>query len=70
MIEYFFISFAKSKGVYAGLDLTGSVISERNSLEAAYYGKGVTLEAIILMDMVSNKGADALLETLNNTEAR
>jgi len=65
-----FISFAKSKGVYAGLDLTGSVISERNSLEAAYYGKGVTLEAIILMDMVSNKGADALLETLQKAEAR
>ena len=65
-----FISFAKSKGVYAGLDLTGSVISERNSLETAYYGKGVTLEDIILMDMVSNKGADALLETLQKAEAR
>jgi lipid-binding SYLF domain-containing protein len=65
-----FISFAKSKGLYAGLDLTGSIISERNSLETAYYGKGVTLEDIILMDMVSNTGADGLLETLNNTEAR
>jgi hypothetical protein len=39
-------------------------------LEAAYHGKGATLEAIILMDMVSNKGPDALLETLNKTEAR
>ena len=65
-----FISFAKSKGVYAGLDLTGSRISERNRLETAYYGKGVTLEDIILMDMVSNKGADALLETLQKAEAR
>jgi len=65
-----FISFAKSKGVYAGLDLTGSVISERNSLETAYYGKGMTLEDIILMDMVSNKGADALRETLQKAEAR
>ncbi len=63
-----FISFAKSKGVYAGLDLTGSRISERNRLETAYYGKGVTLEDIILMDMVSNKGADALLETLQKAE--
>jgi hypothetical protein len=39
-------------------------------LETAYYGKGVTLEDIILMDMVSNKGADALLETLQKAEAR
>ena len=59
-----FISFAKSKGLYVGLDLTGSVISERNSLETAYYGKGVTLEDIILMGTVSNKGAAVLLETL------
>jgi lipid-binding SYLF domain-containing protein len=43
-----FISFAKSKGLYAGLDLTGSAISERNSLETAYYGKSVTLEDTIM----------------------
>ena len=65
-----FISFARSKGLYAGLDLTGSVINERTSLEAAYYGKGVTMEDIILMDMVSNKGADALLGALRKAEAR
>jgi len=59
-----FISFAKSKGLYAGLDLKGSIISERTGLETAYYGKGVTLEDIIVFDTVSNKGADNLRETL------
>jgi hypothetical protein len=32
-------------------------------LETAYYGKSVTLEDIILVNMVSNKGAAALLGT-------
>ena len=65
-----FISFAKSKGLYAGLDLTGSIINERAGLETAYYGKGVTLEDIILLDLVSNKGAAVLLETFKKAGAR
>jgi len=40
-----------------------SIISERKSLETAYYGKSLKLEDIVLMDMVSNKGAAALLGT-------
>jgi len=63
-----FISYAKSKGLYAGLDLTGSRINERTSLDTAYYGKGVTLEDIILLDLVSNKGAAMLLETLQKAK--
>ncbi|HYB21585.1 MAG TPA: lipid-binding SYLF domain-containing protein [Thermodesulfobacteriota bacterium] len=65
-----FISFAKSKGLYTGLNLAGSIINERTRLEAAYYGKDVTLDDIILMDMVSNKGADGLRETLKNAASR
>ncbi len=65
-----FISFAKSKGLYAGLDLTGSIINERAGLETAYYGKGVTLEDIFLLDLVSNKGAAVLLETFKKAGAR
>jgi len=65
-----FISFAKPKGFYAGLTLTGSMIYERNGLETAYYGKQVTLADIILMNMASNKGADGLLETLKRVGAQ
>ena len=65
-----FVSYAKSKGLYAGLDLTGSVINERVSLERAYYGKGVTMDDIILLDTVSNKGADGLRETLKKAGSR
>jgi len=65
-----FISYAKSRGLYAGLDFTGSIISERTSLEKKYYGKDVTLAEIILMNAVSNEGAAGLVQVLKKTIAR
>ena len=61
-----FISFSRSKGLYAGLNLMGSSIAEKEGLERAYYGVITWLEDIVLMDRVSNKGADALREILKN----
>ena len=55
-----FISFAKSKGLYAGLNLEGSVVDVRDSLNKAYYGKDVRPVDIIVKKDVSNKGAVAL----------
>ena len=37
-----FISFAKSKGLYAGLNLDGSYLDVRDSLNKAYYSKEAT----------------------------
>jgi hypothetical protein len=59
-----FISLAKSKGLFAGLDLTGSYFEERNKLETEYYGKDITLEDIIVGNSVSNERSAALLESL------
>ena len=36
-----FLSFARSKGLYAGLNLEGSVLAVRDSLNESYYGKGI-----------------------------
>lgn len=36
-----FLSFAKSKGLYAGLNLEGSVVGVRGGLNKAYYGMDV-----------------------------
>jgi lipid-binding SYLF domain-containing protein len=55
-----FISFAKSKGIYAGLNLEGSVVDVRDSLNKAYYGKDVRPVDIIVKKEVSNKGSDQL----------
>jgi lipid-binding SYLF domain-containing protein len=59
-----FYSFAKSKGLYAGLNLEGSVISVRNGLNRAYYGKAVTPADVIVRKEVSNKQSAELRETL------
>jgi len=59
-----FISFAKSKGLYAGLNLEGSVVDVRDSLNKAYYGKAVTPVQIIVEKKASNKGSAGLREAL------
>ncbi|HTR44328.1 MAG TPA: lipid-binding SYLF domain-containing protein [Thermodesulfovibrionales bacterium] len=59
-----FISFAKAKGLYAGLNLEGSVVDVRESLNKAYYKKEVTPVDIVVKHEVSNKGAAKLRERL------
>ena len=59
-----FVSFAKSKGLYAGLDLQGSVVAVRDSLNMAYCGRNVRPADIIVKRDCSNRGADQLREAL------
>ena len=59
-----FISFAKAKGLYAGLNLEGSVVDVRDSLNSAYYGREVRPSDIIVKHDVENSGAHELLTTL------
>ncbi len=59
-----FISFAKSKGLYAGLNLDGSYLSVRDSLNKAYYGKETSPADIIIRRSVRNKEADRLREEI------
>jgi lipid-binding SYLF domain-containing protein len=59
-----FISFARSKGLYAGLNLEGSVLKVRDSLNHAYYKTEVSPVQIIVEKKVSNKNSDILRETV------
>lgn len=59
-----FVSFAKTKGLYAGLNLEGSVVAVRDSLNKAYYGRDVRPKDIIVKHTVSNRGSDELRATL------
>ena len=61
-----FISFARAKGVFIGLDLEGSVISVRESLNQTYYGRAVTPEDIIVKNEVSNNASEVLRAALKN----
>jgi SH3 domain-containing YSC84-like protein 1 len=59
-----FISFAKSKGIYAGLNLEGSAVKVRDKLNRAYYGRDVRPVDIIVKEDVSNKGSAELRGTI------
>jgi len=63
-----FISFAKSKGIYAGLNLEGSYVAVRESLNKSYYGKAATPVDITVKRSVSNKGAVPLREELKKAQ--
>lgn len=58
------VSFAKSKGLYAGLNLDGSVIEVRDALNRGYYGERVTPVQIIAEKEVSNPDSAELLGAL------
>ena len=51
-------------GLYGGLSLEGTVLSARESWNAAYYGQNVASRAIVLDNSVSNPKADALRDIL------
>lgn len=63
-ITAYYISFAKSKGLYAGLNLDGSVMEVRDSLNTAYYGKKVSPLEIVIEKKVSNPGSAELLAAI------
>jgi lipid-binding SYLF domain-containing protein len=59
-----FVSFAKAKGLYAGLNLEGSIDGVQDSLNKAYYGRNVRPADIIVRHAVSNRGSDELRAAL------
>jgi lipid-binding SYLF domain-containing protein len=59
-----FLSFARSKGLYAGLNLEGSVVAVRDGLNNAYYGKNVRPVDILVKRDVGNSRSAELRETL------
>jgi len=63
-----FLSFSKSQGLYAGINLDGSYVSVRDSLNKAYYGKDVSPVDIIVKQSVGNKGAIPLREELKKAK--
>ncbi|HEX8961252.1 MAG TPA: lipid-binding SYLF domain-containing protein [Geobacteraceae bacterium] len=65
-----FVSFAKTKGLYAGLNLEGSVLAVRDTLNSDYYGKKVMPKDIIVKKDVSNSGANELRDALRKASAR
>lgn len=61
------LQFVRSKGLYGGLNLEGTVIDVRDSLNNAYYGKKVAPVDILVKGEVTNPQADALVKQLTGT---
>ena len=55
------ITFNRSKGVYGGLNLDGTVVTSSDEWNDAYYGKKVLPPDILVRMSVSNKQADKLI---------
>lgn len=58
------LSFARSKGLYAGLSLNGAVVAARSALNKAYYGKSVNSADILIVKSVANPHAQKIIEVL------
>lgn len=65
-----FIAFSRSKGVYGGLNLEGSVIGVADNWNRSYYGTGVLPPEILQRPMVHNPQADRLAAELNRASSK
>ncbi len=65
-----FVSFTKAKGLYAGLNLEGSVLEVRDGLNSAYYGKDTKPGDILMKKSATNSGADGLRGALQKASAK
>lgn len=61
------LTFVRSKGLYAGATLDGTVIQPATDRSAAYYGVDVTATDILVRRLVQNAQADGLREDLART---
>jgi lipid-binding SYLF domain-containing protein len=58
------IAFSRSKGVYGGLNLDGTVVTSNDEWNKAYFGKAVLPPDIIVRGAVSNKDATTLIDAV------
>jgi len=54
------IAFARTKGVYGGINIEGSAITINDSANSNYYGRPVSPVDILIRRRVRNRGADGL----------
>ena len=64
-----FITVVRSKGLYGGLNLDGSMIKANDAWNQGYYGKPVSPADILLRHDVSNPKAEGLLNAVGDAAA-
>lgn len=64
------LQFTRAQGVYGGLTLEGAVITPRDDLNGAFYGRIVDPLDVLVRQRVSNKAADRLVDAVSRAAAR
>ncbi|HAM50094.1 MAG TPA: hypothetical protein DCP92_05135 [Nitrospiraceae bacterium] len=64
------LSFARSKGAFAGIALDGAIVKVREGLNEAYYGKKVDPTDILIKRDVKNRHAEGLLHEVAKAARR
>jgi SH3 domain-containing YSC84-like protein 1 len=65
-----FVTFSRSKGVYGGLNLEGTVVNTSDDWNHAYYGKKVQSPDILIRKSVHEKGGNKLLADISSAVRR
>src|SRR5205823_4547742 len=58
------VGFSKARGLYAGISLGGSMLSAKSDWNAAYYGRPVGVQQVVLTMEATNPAADPLRSVL------
>lgn len=58
------VGFTRARGLYAGISLSGSLLSSKSDWNAAYYGRPVAAQQIVLGMEATNPAADPLRQVL------
>ena len=61
-----FLTYSRSKGLFAGVDLTGDVVNQNNDDTEAYYGKGIPYQKILSGTVPTPAGAQHFVSTVNH----
>ncbi|OYV53417.1 MAG: hypothetical protein B7Z78_03170, partial [Rhodospirillales bacterium 20-60-12] len=59
------VTFSKSRGLYGGVSLAGSVMSNDSGADQAYYGQTVDPRQIVIQMTANNAGANPLRAMLS-----
>ena len=59
-----FLSYSRSKGIFAGIDLSGDVVNQNKADTDAYYGKSATFESILHGDVPAPASAHTFERTV------
>lgn len=59
------LSYARSKGAFAGFSLSGAVVKTKDKFNEAYYGQAVSPTDILIRKSVSNPHADKLRQEID-----